>query len=85
MATSLCWQSKKIFITRIPGSFKRQNFLKSHLNDGTGEAWAGQDNANGAEAFLVKIKPSVAMENFGLVPPIGSVESSAFRKFLPPE
>ncbi len=44
-----------------------------YLNDGKGNPCAGQGKANSLETFRVKTRPSVARENFGFAPPIGSV------------
>ena len=44
------------------------------LNEGRGDPWAGQVRATSSDSRLVKISPSVAKENFGLAPPMGSGE-----------
>ena len=47
----------------------------TNLNDGMGEAWAGQRSAKGSLEDSVKVNVSVFWENFGFAPPIGSAIS----------
>ena len=51
-----------------------RNITKSNLNAGSGNACAGHWRLIELVAVLVRIKPSVANENLGLAPPMGSVK-----------
>ena len=44
----------------------------NYLNDGTGNAWAGQFKLMTDTAALVSLDPSSSDENLGNDPPIGS-------------
>ena len=52
--------------------------LKTNLNAGTGNPWAGQLRLSGEEASLTKMRPLVSRENFGLAPPMGSIMLTFF-------
>ena len=46
--------------------------LKTDLNDGMGEPWAGQERSKGLPDNTSRLSPSLFNVNFGIEPPIGS-------------
>ena len=52
------------------------NYVILYLNDGRGEAWAGQDNDKATPEGCWYVSDFLLLENLGAVPPIGSMQDN---------